>query len=208
MPKGAIEKDLFYCKPLSIVPKDESSPWYCVVPVGKNMLANLVKDMCSEAGLEGKKTNHSLRVAGATCLFEAGVPERVIQKCTGHRCLQSLREYERVSNNQEMAVSRVLSGEVDHYEPNLKDETSASECKEGIELAHPSPSTSNSESATAPGIQYNNCTVNVYGTGYVPGTPVNALGYMPPFPPFPAGFGCYYPPLYATPYSSDQPGDT
>ena len=28
LPKGAIEKDLFYCKPLSIVPKDESSPWY------------------------------------------------------------------------------------------------------------------------------------------------------------------------------------
>ena len=205
LPKGAIEKDLFYCKPLSIVPKDESSPWYCAVPVGKNILANIVKDMCSEAGLEGKKTNHSLRVAGATCLFEAGVPERVIQKRTGHRCLQSLREYERVSNKQEMAVSRVLSGEVDHYEPNLKDETSASECKAGIELAHPSPSTSNSESATAPGIQYNNCTVNVYGTGYIPGMPVNALGYMPPFP---AEFGCYYPPSYATPYSSDQPEDT
>lgn len=171
----------------------------------KNILANIVKDICSEAGLEGKKTNHSLRVQELLVCSKQEFLKGLFRSVL---VTNALREYKRVSNNQEMAVSRVLSGEVDHYEPNLRDETSASECKAGIELAHPSPLTSNSESATASGIQYNNCTVNVYGTGYVPGTPVNALGYMPPFPPFPAGFGCYYPPPYATPYSSEQPEDT
>ena len=64
----------------------------------------MVPDMCSDAGLVGKKTNHSLRVSGATSLFEAGVPERVIQQRTGHRSLLSLQMYERVSGGQEKAV--------------------------------------------------------------------------------------------------------
>lgn len=29
-------------------------------------------------------TNHILRATGATCLFNAGMPEKVIQKTTGH----------------------------------------------------------------------------------------------------------------------------
>ena len=64
----------------------------------------MVPDMCSDAGLVGKKTNHSLRVSGATSLFEAGVPERVIQQRTGQRSLLSLQMYERVSGGQEKAV--------------------------------------------------------------------------------------------------------
>ena len=51
------------------------------------------------------KTNHSLRVAGASCLFDAGVPERTIQ---GHRSLDALRIYERVTEEQNLAVSRIL----------------------------------------------------------------------------------------------------
>ena len=79
----------------------------------------MVPDMCSDAGLVGKKTNHSLRVSGATSLFEAGVPERVIQQRTGHRSLQSLRMYERVSDGQEKAVSRILTGEKKNYSESL-----------------------------------------------------------------------------------------
>ena len=73
LPKDAVLKDLFYCKPLAVAPNDENSPWYYAVPIGKNLLANMVKDMCSEAGLEGKKTNHSLCVAGTTCLYECHI---------------------------------------------------------------------------------------------------------------------------------------
>ena len=52
------------------------------------------------AGITGVKTNHSLRVSGASAFFDAGVPERIIQGRTGHRCLESLRVYERVTNQQ------------------------------------------------------------------------------------------------------------
>ena len=78
----------------------------------------VVKDMCAEAGLEGEKSNHSLRVAGATSLYKAGLPEKLIQQRTCHRCLQFLRQYERISTNQEAAVSQILSGEVAMYAPN------------------------------------------------------------------------------------------
>ena len=69
----------------------------------------MVPDMCSDAGLVGKKTNHSLHVSGAaTSLFEVGVPERVIQQMTGQH---SLRMHETVSDGQVKAVSRILIGE-------------------------------------------------------------------------------------------------
>ena len=65
--------------------------------------------MFAEAGVEEKKTNHSLRAAGVSQLFEAGVDEKVIQSRSGHRRLESLRMYERVNANQEQAVSNILS---------------------------------------------------------------------------------------------------
>ena len=151
------------------------------VPIGKNLLANMVKDMCSEAWLEGKKTNHLLRVAGTTSLYEAGVPEKGIQQCTEHRCLQSLRHYERISSDQEVAISRILSREVDNYEPKSENKP---------DPRHSISKQKSSSTAPFPGIQYNNCTVNVFSTGNLPpylwsGLPGNASppGYLPPFPP-------------------------
>ena len=39
-------------------------------------------------GILGNKTNHSLRAYSATKLYNAGVPEKVIQDRTGHRSLE------------------------------------------------------------------------------------------------------------------------
>ena len=84
----------FYCKRLTIIPKDESQPWFTAVPVGRNLLSKMVREMCVEAGITGKKTNHRLRVAGATTLFDAEVPEHIIQQRTGHKSVGGLRVYE------------------------------------------------------------------------------------------------------------------
>ena len=61
------------------------------------------------AGVEGNKTNHSLRATGATELFSAGVPEKIIQQRTGHRSTKALRVYERTTLEQHQAVSNILS---------------------------------------------------------------------------------------------------
>lgn len=73
------------------------------------MLRIMVKNMCTQAGITGHKTNHSLRATGATALYQAGVPENIIQERTGHLSLKGLRQYERTSDDQHQAVARVLA---------------------------------------------------------------------------------------------------
>ena len=59
----------------------------------------MIQEICSDTGI-AKKANHSLRPTGATTLFKANVPEKIIQTTTGHRSIDALRAYERVSDEQ------------------------------------------------------------------------------------------------------------
>ena len=82
----------------------------------------MVKEICSDAGISGHKTNHSLRAAGATGLYQAGVPEKVIQERTGHLSLTGMRQYEHTDDHQQQAVSRILaSRERTTYQQQLAD---------------------------------------------------------------------------------------
>ena len=111
LPNEVTRSDYFYARPLTKVPTDPLKPWFAASPVGKNILATMIKEMCSEANIQGHKTNHSLRATGASELFEAGVPEKIIKERTGHRSLEALRVYERTTFGQQQAVSTVLSAE-------------------------------------------------------------------------------------------------
>lgn len=107
LPQYAFKEDVLYCRPKPKPPSDERSPWYEPVAVGKNKLGSMVKEMCIEAGVS-PKTNHSLHATGASTLVHSSVPEQIIQKTTGHRSLDGLHMYERVSTEQHQAVSRVM----------------------------------------------------------------------------------------------------
>ena len=109
LPPEALAKDLFYVRPLEVLPANVNAPWYSTTPVGSCTLSKKVKDMCQKAGVQGHKTNHSLRATGASSMYEAEVPETLIQERTGHRSLQALRVYERSTEKQHQAVSAVLS---------------------------------------------------------------------------------------------------
>ena len=87
IPDSAKVNDIFYVRPLNKAPESDNAPWFSSVPVGKNQLSKMVKDMCSQVQIEGKKTNHSLRASGITTLFQAGVSEKVIQDRSGHRVI-------------------------------------------------------------------------------------------------------------------------
>ena len=91
----------------------KDQPWFTTVPVGKNTLAKMVKEVCAEAGVGGQKSNHSLR-ATATELYQAGVPEKVTQEQTGHLSLTGLRQYECTSGEQQAVVSRILASKAPH----------------------------------------------------------------------------------------------
>ena len=100
-------KILFYVRPVE-KPK-QGAAWYYSIPIGRNKLAQMVPEMCRIGGISGHKSNHSLRATGATELYEAEVPEKIIQERTGHRSFECLRMYERTSEKQHQAVSNILS---------------------------------------------------------------------------------------------------
>ena len=89
LPPVAFEKDVLYMKPRTATPSDVESPWYEEVPVGEETLRTMLVKMCKRAGVE-RKSNHSLRATGATEMFPANVPEKLIQSRTGHRSLEAL----------------------------------------------------------------------------------------------------------------------
>ena len=71
----------------------------------------MVKDICHDGGFQGNFTNHSLRAIGAMTLFDSGVPEAIIQKQSGHKTTTALRMYERVTPEQDLAVSKILQSQ-------------------------------------------------------------------------------------------------
>ena len=108
VPESGKKKDIFYLRPLTKVPESGDTPWFSSVPIGKNQLSKMVQEMCSQAGVSGKKTNHSLRASAITSLFQAGVSEKVIQDRSGHRSLDGLRKYEGVSEEQQASACSSL----------------------------------------------------------------------------------------------------
>jgi hypothetical protein len=157
LPAEAKEKDIFYVRPMEKVnkmPTYERSIWYYSIPIGRNKLSQMVPEICRLGNIQGHKTNHSLRATGATELYEAEVPEKIIQERTGHRSLECLRMYERTSEKQQQAVSNILSSSSQStYETQV---AKLNSCSQNI--------TFNSSSVTPgllPKMDFSNCQVNI-----------------------------------------------
>ena len=63
--------------------------------------------MCEQASISGKRTNHSLRAFRITTMFQADLPEKVIQDRSGHRSIDGLRKYERISEEQQASACKI-----------------------------------------------------------------------------------------------------
>ena len=100
------KRNALYLQPLK---KPSSSCWYSREPLGHNKLSNVVAQMCRTAGLEGFRTNHSLRATSATRLFSAGTDEQLIMERTGHRSIDGVRSYKRASDTQHQDISNILN---------------------------------------------------------------------------------------------------
>lgn len=94
---------------LQALKKPTDDQWFGNAVVGIHTLEKMVSQMCKEAGIEGYKTNHSLRATAATRLYEAGLDEQLITEVTGHRSL-SVRSYKRTTTAQKRHISSVLAG--------------------------------------------------------------------------------------------------
>ena len=66
--------------------------------------------MCKKAGIQGFKTNHSLRATTAARLYSSGVDEQLVMERTGHRSIEEIRSYKRTSLEQQENISDILHG--------------------------------------------------------------------------------------------------
>ena len=154
MPLRAKEHDLFYLRPFHNV-AEPSEPSYYDSPLGVHKLSKMVEEMLSAVGLDGK-TNHSLPATGVSTLFEANVPEKVIQERTGHRSVKALRLYERTTSKQHEDMCKIL---MDCTNASKFGETASSK---PVEVAPPVPISSSSGPSFG---VLNHCTVNMNYTG-------------------------------------------
>ncbi len=153
------DRGCFYWQPLAAAPVKKEAPWFAAVTCGKNWLAKIVSLMFIEAGIAERKTNHSLRAAGVSQLFEAGVDEKIIQSRSGHRSTEALRMYERITPDQEKAVSTILTSAVKkEYRKELEAVSSSS-----LNVtAQSSMNIQSSSIQSMPGIQCYGCHINIY----------------------------------------------
>lgn len=70
--------------------------------------------MCKQCGIEGFKTNHSLRATAATRLYASGIDEQLVMERTGHRSLEGIRSYKRTTSQQKETVSDILCNAKKH----------------------------------------------------------------------------------------------
>ena len=86
-----------------------TSCWYSKQPLGHTKLSTTVARLCASAGIQGHKTNHSLRATTTTRLCHSGVDEQLVMERTGHRSLEGVRSYKRMSDTQREALSDILN---------------------------------------------------------------------------------------------------
>ena len=84
--------------------------WYYPTPMGHNTLGSLLKNACEAAGIQGKKTNHSLRKTTVKALQKAGVAAHKICQMTGHKNPASLKSYDdELEESEQISYSKILS---------------------------------------------------------------------------------------------------
>ena len=110
VPQNILKPDApFYLKPLPFTPPASDYE----DPLPKTKLQTMVKDMFKDSRIEGYFTNHNIRASGTAALFDASIPEAVIQKRTGHKSVSAVRQYERVTTTQNQLVANVLQPKPD-----------------------------------------------------------------------------------------------
>ena len=83
--------------------------WFSCRPLGNHPLSQTVGRMCKAAGIEGYRTNHSLRATSSSRLYQAGVEEKLVMERSGHRSVEGVRSYKRTSDDQRRALSDILN---------------------------------------------------------------------------------------------------
>jgi hypothetical protein len=96
----------FYFQPLR---SPTETCWFSKRQLGHNTLGKTVARLCSSAGIQGYKTNHSLRATSTSRLYQSCAEEQQVMERTGHRSVEGVRSYKRTSEKQRQALSDILN---------------------------------------------------------------------------------------------------
>lgn len=88
------EEDNSNWKPKAVVLTDTTESWFTSVPVGCNVLGQVMKT--TTAGkLDKTVTNHCLHLYVVLKMFGTNIPEKLIMKRSGHIFLEEVRQYDK-----------------------------------------------------------------------------------------------------------------
>ena len=106
-------EDPFYIATVPTNPFLSSSErWFISQPVGVNKLCSIMSNMCRAAGVSGDKrlTNHSARKFLVQTLTGARIADRDIMQVTGHKNVQSIRNYSHITDKDHRGINNLLCG--------------------------------------------------------------------------------------------------
>ncbi|KAJ8300406.1 hypothetical protein KUTeg_021925, partial [Tegillarca granosa] len=90
--------------------KDNDPVWYKCQPLGKNYIGGMVKTMAEKAQITDKRlTNHSGRKTTVTRLLDQGFQAAEVMSLTGHKNVQSINNYNTVSEAKQRKMSETLT---------------------------------------------------------------------------------------------------
>ena len=96
----------FYLQPANTITQHI---WYKNQPVGANSLSKFMKVMTENAGIEGKRTNHSARKTMITKLVQNDTNPLHVAQLTGHKNIKSLDSYSIASKIQQKKMLHLIS---------------------------------------------------------------------------------------------------
>ena len=112
---------------------DTDEIWYSNVAVGKKSLSLFMSQLSELCSLSLKYTNHSIRATGATLLSRAMFNPAQIMSVTGHKSVSSLSVYQRVSDEEKIAMGQAIGNSVDKNDLAVVPVSNSIEAEEEIE---------------------------------------------------------------------------
>ena len=101
--------------------KFSGKEWFKREPLGKNKLANMMKDISKRAQLQKVYTSHCVRASTITRLFQAGVPAKQISALTRHKNESSLNHYiSGMSTKQKRECGNILHSALNFSEAPIQ----------------------------------------------------------------------------------------
>ena len=88
---------------------EDTDIWFKPRKIGSNPLAAFMSRISHDTDLSRVYTNHSIRVTGTTLLGRCNFSAKQIMSVTGHRSVNSLSVYQKVSENEKLMMGMSMT---------------------------------------------------------------------------------------------------